>query len=212
MPADPAVPADGPAESDASNELSLRLMRRVRTGDEDAFRELVELHQQSVIGTCARMLGHAGDAHDLAQQVFLRVWKAAPRYEPRSRFTTWLFTIVRHTVFNELRRRSRQATVSLDAPVNSPDGDAYTPSLHLTDPAAKPADHQALDRELEQAIDHAIAALPDQQRLAVTLRKFEDLPYEEMAVILNTSVPAVKSLLFRARTRLRISLREYLDS
>jgi len=211
MSPDPADPVDPSAEADALNELSLRLMRCVREGDEQAFRELVELHQHAVIGTCARMLGCVNEAQDLAQHVFLRVWKAAPRYEPTARFTTWLFTIVRNLVFNETRRRSRRPTVSLDAPFPGGNDSGAGTAREVADARAKPADAAALQHELEDAIDRAIAALPEQQRLAVALRKYQDLPYEEIAAVLNTSVPSVKSLLFRARTQLRQSLRAYLD-
>lgn len=210
MSADPVPQADASAEADALHEQSLRLMRRVRDGDDRAFRELVEIHQSAVIGTCARMLGSQNEAEDVAQQVFLRVWKAAPRYEPTARFSTWLFTIVRNLVFNECRRRSRRPTVSLDAP-RPGEETSKGASRDMADARAKPADAAAVQAELENAIDRAIAALPEQQRLAMTLRKYQDLPYEEIAEVLATSVPAVKSLLFRARTQLRVSLREYLD-
>lgn len=213
MSAEPVPPADVPdpsADADALNAQSIAFMRRVRDGDERAFRDLVELHQHAVIGTCARMLGDVEEAHDLAQTVFLRVWKAAPRYEPSARFTTWLYTIVRNLVFNESRRRSRRPLVSLDAPLPGGD-DENSPARDVPDPQARPADAAAAQAELEAAIDRAIAALPEQQRLAVTLRKYEDMPYEEIAAVLKTSVPSVKSLLFRARTHLRESLRAYLE-
>jgi RNA polymerase sigma-70 factor, ECF subfamily len=209
MSADPVSPADLSAEADALHERSLRLMRRVRDGDDLAFKELVELHEGAVIGTCARMLGNLNEAEDVAQQVFLRVWKAAPRYEPTARFTTWLYTIVRNLVFNESRRRMRRPTVSLDAPF--PGDNAEGATRDIPDPRAQPADQAALQAELEDAIDHALAALPEQQRLAVALRKYQDLPYEEIAEVLGTTVPAVKSLLFRARTQLRTSLQAYLE-
>jgi RNA polymerase sigma-70 factor (ECF subfamily) len=210
MSADPVPHTDPSAEADALHARSLRLMRRVRDGDAQAFRELVEMHQSAVIGTCTRMLGNPHEAEDVAQQVFLRVWKAAPRYEPSARFTTWLFTIVRNLVFNESRRRSRRPSVSLDAPSRR-DADGDGASRDIADAQARPADAAALQAELELAIDRAIAALPEQQRLAVELRKYQELPYEEIAAVLDTTVPSVKSLLFRARTQLRESLREYLD-
>jgi len=209
MSVDPGPSAEAPATADALHERSLRLMRRVGEGDASAFQELVELHQGAVIGTCARMLGGPADAEDVAQQVFIRVWNAAPRYEPSARFTTWLFTIVKNLVYNETRRRSRRLTVSLDAPMPGDPGSA--PSRDVVDAAARPADTLVQQAELEVAIDDAIAALPEQQRLAVTLRKYQELPYEEIAEVLGTSVPSVKSLLFRARTQLRLSLREYLE-
>ena len=211
MSADPVPQADASAEADALHEQSLRLMRRVRDGDDRAFRELVELHQSAVIGTCARMLGDWSEAEDVAQQVFLRVWKAAPRYEPTARFTTWLFTIVRNLVFNESRRRSRRPTVSLDAPLPGDEAATRRIARRAPMPTPNPPMPWRMQAELEKAIDRAIAALPEQQRLAVTLRKYQDLPYEEIAEVLSTSVPAVKSLLFRARTQLRVSLHDYLD-
>ena len=163
-------------------------MGRVREGDERAFRELVELHQQAVIGTCAKMLGSLDEAHDVAQLVFLRVWKAAPRYEPTAKFTTWLYTILRNLVFNETRRKSRHRTVSLDAPVSD---DQYHPH-DIADALVVAPDAASLQVELEAAIDAAINQLPEQQRLAVILRRYEDLAYEEIAEVLKTSVPAVQ--------------------
>jgi len=196
-------------EAAVLHDRSRQLMQQVRLGDESAFRELVELHQDSVIGTCTRMLGSQNEAEDVAQLVFLRVWKAAPRYQPTARFTTWLFTIVRHLVFNESRRRARRPTVSLDAP-RHPEGAGDSGHWEWPDHRALPADSAAVHQELAAAIDRAIAALPEQQRLAITLRRYEELPYEEIAEILETTVPAVKSLLFRARTQLRAHLQPLL--
>ncbi len=205
-------PADsGPVEasSDASasacaDDASAHLMLRVRQGDDRAFEELVCLHQNAVIGTVARMLGNLDDAHDIAQQVFLRVWKSAPRYEPTAKFTTWLFTITRNLVFNETRRRSRRREVSLE-----PETDDDTPRQFASLSTPGP-DQQAQQDELEQALDRAIAALPEKQRLAVVLRRHQELPYEQLCEILGMSLPAVKSLLFRARNELRKTLAAYL--
>ena len=82
-------------------------MARVKHGDTDALRDLIEAHQHRVIGTVAKMLGDDCDAEDISQQVFIRVWRSATRYEPTAKFTTWLFKITRNLVFNELRRRKR---------------------------------------------------------------------------------------------------------
>jgi len=180
-------------------------MAKVSEGDTGAFEELVERHQRSVIGTVAKMLGNASEAEDIAQQVFVRVWKSAGRYEAQAKFTTWLFTITRNLVFNEVRRRRRKPTVSVD------EREELT---HRTveDSKAVPPDDGILQVELEDAIDRAIKSLPEKQRLAVVLRRYEEMPYDEIAVALSMSVPAVKSLLFRARSQLRESLQRYLDA
>ncbi len=181
------------------------LMARVAEGDHRAFRQLVERHQDSVVGTVTKMLGNTSDSEDIAQMVFIRVWKHARRYKPDNKFTTYLYTIVRHLVYNESRRRTRKRTVSADQREDE---------HHLqypADPAAQP-DATLLDTELRAAIDTAIESLPENQRLAVVLRRYENLPYEEIAEVLATSVPSVKSLLFRARTTLRESLSKYMDA
>ncbi|MBN8457969.1 MAG: sigma-70 family RNA polymerase sigma factor [Verrucomicrobia bacterium] len=186
------------------NSLDVALMARIGAGDHAAFRSLVERHQDAVVGTVAKMLGNPADAEDIAQQVFLRVWRHAKHYRPDAKFTTYLFTIARNLVFNETRRRSRRKEVSADE---------REESSHLqvaADPSAQP-DSEILRAELQQAVDKAIAALPEVQRMAVVLRRYEQMPYEEIAEVLKLSLPAVKSLLFRARTTLREALRDYLD-
>ena len=182
----------------------VRLMRLVGQGDHDAFRQLVEKHQGPVVGTIAKMLGNASEAEDLAQQVFIRIWKSAARYRPEARFTTWMFTIARNLVFNEIRRRSRRKQVSLEETEE-------TIRHAMPDPDVRPPDEDALQHELWKAIDGAIQALPQKQRLAVVLRRYENLPYEDIAAVLKVSLPAVKSLLFRARTILKQELKVYLD-
>jgi RNA polymerase sigma-70 factor (ECF subfamily) len=180
------------------------LMARVAQGDQRAFRQLVERHQDAVVGTVTKMLGNTSDSEDLAQMVFIRVWKHAARYKPDNKFTTYLYTIVRNLVFNETRRRSRKRTVSTD----QREDDHHL--QHPADESTRP-DATLLDAELRAAIDAAISSLPDNQRLAVVLRRYENLPYEEIATVLKTSVPSVKSLLFRARTTLRENLAIYLE-
>ena len=180
-------------------------MERIAGGDHEAFRELVTAYQDIVVGTVARMLGNPADAQDIAQQVFLRIWRNAKRYKPDAKFTTYLFTILRNLVFNETRRRTRKKEVSSDERE-----DEY--HLQSEAPAEERPDAGLLQAELQRAVDAAIAALPETQRLAVVLRRYEDMPYEEIAVVLGLTVPAVKSLLFRARTTLRESLAAYLDA
>lgn len=178
-------------------------MGLVSAGDMAAFEQLVERHQRLVVGTVTRMLGDNSDAEDIGQQVFVRVWKSANRYVPRAKFTTWLLKITRNLVFNELRRRSRHAQVPPQP--ESEEEERPIPDEHAVGP-----DDALLEQELQKAIDAAIANLPETQRLAVILRRYEELSYEEIAETLDQSVSAVKSLLFRARTELRTSLNRYL--
>jgi RNA polymerase sigma-70 factor (ECF subfamily) len=192
-------------EGVAVEDVSTQLMLQVKTGDIQAFESLVELHQSAIIGTVTRMLGNLEDAHDIAQQVFVRIWKSAPRYEPTAKFTTWLYTITRNLVFNETRRRTRRREVSLE-----PETEDDQPRQIANHTTPGP-DKQAQQEELEKALDQAIAALPEKQRLAVVLRRYQELPYEQLCEVLGMSLPAVKSLLFRARNELRKSLAAYLD-
>jgi RNA polymerase sigma-70 factor (ECF subfamily) len=188
----------------ATDDPDVVLMARVAQGDEAAFRQIVERHQHAVVGTIAKMLGDPTEAQDLAQLVFLRVWKSARRYQPTAKFTTWLFTVARNLVFNETRRRGRKREVSIE------EREAAGVVHADASPAARP-DQELLDGELRAAVDQAITSLPENQRLAVVLRRYENMPYEEIAVVLGTSVPSVKSLLFRARESLRLQLARYLD-
>jgi RNA polymerase sigma-70 factor, ECF subfamily len=202
-PQDEPEPESSLAESDEASDITLML--RVRDGDLEAFETLVARHQHSVVGTAAKMLGGAADAEDIGQQVFVRVWKHAARYQPSAKFTTWLMTITRNLVFNELRRRRRSQQVSMDAD----EGD--TIRHQFVDEQAAPPSEEILDSELQEAIDAAIASLPETQRLAIVLRRYESMPYEEIAEVLKTSVPAVKSILFRARAELKARLKKYLE-
>lgn len=199
-------PSDQGCESDRHDK---ELMLLVAQGDESALRELVEKHQVAVYGTITKMLGDPIEAQDLAQQVFLRIYRSAPGYRAEAQFRTWMFTILRNLVFNEHRRRSRAQLVALPAAHDEPEAPAAGPEL--ADLRAKTPEQDALAKEKIQAVNAAILALPEQQRLAVVLRRYDDLSYEEIASILKTTVPAVKSLLFRARETLREALQIYLE-
>jgi RNA polymerase sigma-70 factor, ECF subfamily len=190
----------GRSDEDADD---VRLMRLVGRGDTKALEELIEKHQALVAGTVARMLGSNSDVEDIAQQVFIRVWKSARRYVPRAKFTTWLLKITRNLVFNELRRSRRRPHV----PLQSEPGAEDPP---LKDDMNLAPDASLLESELQRKIEEAILQLPDNQRMALVLRRYEQLSYEQIAEVLDLSVPAVKSVLFRARTELRSRLSKYL--
>ena len=193
-----------PANADESM-IDFRLMEKIGAGDHQAFRQLVERHQNAVIGTVTKMLGNSSDSEDISQQVFLRIWRNAKRYRPDAKFTTYLFTITRNLVFNETRRRGRKKEVSSD------EREENTNQMIEASADQRP-DAELLQAELQDAVDKAIAALPEVQRIAVVLRRYDQLSYEEIAAILKLTVSAVKSLLFRARTTLRESLSDYLES
>ena len=197
--ADPEAPARSGDDAE-----DIRLMRLVAGGDTTAFEALIERHQALVAGTVARMLGSNSDVEDITQQVFIRVWRSAGRYVARAKFTTWLLKITRNLVFNEMRRTKRHPHVPVQI-------DPEAEELPLKDETGETPDAALLQAELQKAIESAIAQLPETQRMALVLRRYEDLSYEEIADILELSLPAVKSLLFRARTELRERLKGYLN-
>lgn len=182
-----------------SNAVDVLLMRRIATGDEQAFRELVERHQNAVIGTIAKMLRDPTEAEDLAQQTFLRVWKHAKRWKPDAKFTTYLYTIARNLVYNESRRRSRKREVSGDERQEES-------GLEVAGESRSEPDSEVAQWEAHNEINKVIASLPEAQRTAVVLYAYESLTYEEIGKVLGTSVASVKSLMFRARGTLREKL------
>src|SRR5438876_12161588 len=143
----------GRSEEDADD---VRLMELVGRGDTHAFEQLIEKHQTLVAGTVARMLGSSSDVEDIAQQVFIRVWKSAHRYVPRAKFTTWLLKITRNLVFNEMRRTKRQAQVPIQP-------EAHGEDLPIKDESVQSPAENLLERELHQAIEEAIIDLPATQ-------------------------------------------------
>src|ERR1043165_9056115 len=138
----------GRSKEDAED---VRLMRLVSRGNTSAFEELVERHQTLVAGTVARMLGSNSDVEDVAQQVFLRVWKSASRYVPKAKFTTWLLKITRNLVFNELRRAKRHAHIPLQ-------DESEREALSIKDEAGPMPDASLLERELQRKIEEATKA------------------------------------------------------
>src|SRR5207253_8184535 len=154
--------------------------------------------------TVERKLRSNSDVEDITQKIFIRVCKSARRYVTRAKFTTWLLKITRNLVFNELRRAKRHAHVPLQAEPGAEDPP-------LKDEANLAPDSSLLEAELQRTIEGAILQLPETQRMALVLRRYEQLSYEQIAEVLDLSVPAVKSVLFRARTELRSRLSKYLS-
>lgn len=170
------------------------LLAAAGAGDRDAFNELVERYQRVVVQFVYRFLGPAGrsDAEDIAQEVFIRAWKHAARFEPRAKVLTWLLRIATNVSLNERRRRALRRAFGLEAvPEDAVSSSDFAPA----------ADLEADDTAAE--VRAALLTLPDKQRAAVVLRHYHDLSYAEIAETLKTSVSAVESLLFRARRSLQ---------
>src|SRR5213082_2182135 len=163
----------GRSDEDAED---IRLMQLVSGGDTGAFEKLVERHQALVAGTVARMLSSNSDVEDIAQQVFIRVWKSAGRYVARAKFTTWFLKITRNLVFNEMRRTKRHPHVPVQM---APEAE----QIQLKDETTATPDAALLESELQQAIDRAITQLPNAQRMALVLRRYDELSYEEIAEV-----------------------------
>lgn len=193
---------------DADAQLMLRVKRGGPEGS-DAMRTLVERWQQPVMNFIHRTLPDPTEAEDLAQSVFVQLWKTAERYQPSARFSTFLFTIARNLTLNEVRRRSRHPAESVD--LQHPE-DPTHPLRQYVDPGTLSADALATRTELFEKVEEALADLPDKQRTALLLCREGELSYEEIAAVLGTSLQATKSLIHRAREILKARLKPYLRS
>ncbi len=184
----------------------VQLMLDVKSGDEASFELLLHRYRTPLVNFLYRMVRNREQAEDLAQEVFLRVYRARGEYVPTAKFTTWLFRIATNLALNSLRdNRHQKLEDSIDAParVDSEDGDERP-----LDVAEK---HPNIEQHLvevarSQMIRHAIDKLPEKQRAAVLLHKYQELDYAEIAKILACSESALKSLLFRAYEALRVEL------
>jgi len=185
------------------------LMLRVKKGDEAAFEELVDKYKQPVLNLVYRILRDATEAEDLAQNVFVQVFKSADRYRVEAKFSTWLFTIARNLCLNELRRRSRHPADSLEAAAETQE---EHPARQFEDKASVSAPDHLLREELTSKVQDALASLPENQRTAILLFKEKEMSYEEISKILDCSLSATKSLIHRGRETLKQKLKPYLRS
>jgi RNA polymerase sigma-70 factor, ECF subfamily len=180
----------------------VQLMLDVKAGDDASFDFLLQKYRSPLVNFLYRMVRDTGTAEDLAQEVFLRVYRARKQYTPSAKFTTWLFRIATNVALNSVRDNRRQKLeVSLDAPLNDED----------STPRELPAremriDEHLLERDRSEFIRRAISSLPEKQRAAVLLHKYEEMDYGEIARVLECSEGALKSLLFRAYESLRVQL------
>jgi RNA polymerase sigma-70 factor, ECF subfamily len=184
----------------AALDYDAELMLRVKDGDGASFAILLEKHRSPVIHFLYRMVQNQAIAEELAQEVFLRVYRSRATYEPTAKFTTWLFRIATHLALNSLRDGKNERTQErLDEHADD------MPVRQLSD--GKPSVEQAMVYQAKfDEVRRAIAALPDKQRAAVLMHKYEEMEYTQIARVLNCSESAVKSLLFRAYESLRARL------
>jgi RNA polymerase sigma-70 factor, ECF subfamily len=184
----------------AALDLDAELMLRVKDGDHASFGVLLDKHRVSVVHFLYRMVQNHGVAEELAQEVFLRVYRSRATYEPTAKFTTWLFRIATHLALNALRdgKHDRMQERLDDA---SPD----MPARQLPDRRIS-AEQSLVNQVRLDEIRIAVAALPEKQRAAVLMHKYQEMEYTQIAKVLNCSESAVKSLLFRAYETLRARL------
>jgi RNA polymerase sigma-70 factor (ECF subfamily) len=192
----------------AVRDPEVRLMLRVRDDEASAFEELVGLFQHRLLSVMHHVVGNAEEAEDLAQEVFLRVYRARKKYHPRSKFSTWLFTIANNLALNSLRSRQRKPVVPLRVHDSGPLGPRPAERL-VHDPGTGPV-QKVQRQEVAAQVRRALEGLNERQRMAVMLNKFEDMGYAEIAEVMGLTVKAVKSLLSRARENLRAALSDYI--
>ncbi len=201
--------SESTAQRFTAQDPDVRLMLQVRDDDAGAFEELVHRYQNRLVSLLAHLAGRRDLAEDLAQDVFLRVYRARKRYVPGSKFSTWLYTIAHNVASNALRGLARRKEVHLVGTDSGANGNPLDAAA-LAASGLMPT--RQLDKaELREVVKLAVSALNERQRMAVLLNKFEHLSYEEIGEIMQLNLPAVKSLLSRARSTLREILDPYLQ-
>ncbi|RPI81002.1 MAG: sigma-70 family RNA polymerase sigma factor [Planctomycetaceae bacterium] len=183
-------------------------MLRAKKGDEEAFTQLVSKYQDRLVGVLTHLLQDQQSAEDLAQEVFLRIYKARHGYEATAKFSTYLFRIANNLASNRRRDAGRKREVSLPASDSGPLGARPAEQL-LADTSSHMPARQFARSEIQAVVQEALATLNDNQRMAVLLHKFQEMSYADIAATLDTTVSAVKSLLSRARDNLREKLEPY---
>jgi RNA polymerase sigma-70 factor (ECF subfamily) len=183
-----------------------QLMQKAGSGDIAAFKDLVKKHQGTVTGIIYRYTGNHSEVEDLAQDIFLKIYKAANSYVPGAQFKTWLYKVVANHCLNFCRSQKRKAIItSLDQSFS----EDYNPHIQRTKAQKEQPELMLQQRELQTALKKALSELPERQRMAIILHRFEGLSYKEVAATLGSSLSAVESLIFRAMNNLKEQLTPY---
>jgi RNA polymerase sigma-70 factor (ECF subfamily) len=188
----------------------VQLMLDVKAGDEQSFELLLRKYRTPLVNFLYRMVRNSAAAEDLAQEVFLRVYRARQEYAPSAKFTTWMFRIATNLALNSVRdNRHRQMEISIDQ--TGDNGEDEQPAMEVPD-RTPTVEQELVARSRAELIMKAIHALPEKQRAAVLLHKFQEMDYDEIARVLECSESALKSLLFRAYETLRVELAPFVNN
>jgi RNA polymerase sigma-70 factor (ECF subfamily) len=194
--------ASRPLDSEADSDV--QLMLAVQQGDQAAYHRLFEKHVAGVIGFAMQFVGNRARAEELAQDVFLQIYRTRSRYAPRARFKTWLYRMVTNACLSELRRPEHRFRLE---PLDPPPGEHADDAPAVVEAPSRSSEEMALDHETLDRLRTAVAELPAQQRAALLLARVNGLSYDEVAASLSCSVSAVKSLIHRATATLRQQMR-----
>jgi len=199
--------SDSTAQAYTLRDPDVRLMLQVRDDDDEAFEQLMQRYQDRLITILQHLTGVRNQAEDLAQEVFLRVYRARKKYKPEAKFSTWLFTIANNVASNARRTMARRREVQAQGSGSM----AVNTLSNLAQEASGLMPTRQLDKaEMTDIVRLAIQSLNERQRLAVLLSKFEEMSYADIAESMNMTPQAIKSLLSRARSNLREVLQPYL--
>ncbi|HEY7534405.1 MAG TPA: sigma-70 family RNA polymerase sigma factor [Thermodesulfobacteriota bacterium] len=182
-------------------ESDIELMLRAKSGDGSAFTELMRRHYKGVVNYIYRFTNDKGNSEDLAQEVFLRAYRSVNRYKPQAKFSTWLYKIATNLCITEVKSRNKGQSISLDEMQDNM-GD-------IADSKSEDPSDFTFRREIGNTIFEALKSLPERERLAIILCKYEGLPYEEVAEVIGCTIGAVKTHVHRGRMKLVEKLKSY---
>ena len=185
------------------------IIKQVVQGDAEAFALLVQRYQHSVVRVARGILNDVHASEDVAQEVFLRVYRTRDRYQPKARFSTWIYRIAANVSLNALRSRSRRRNISVPLSYSAEETQEGQASSHVEDHRVAQPDTRIEQEELRLHVRESVDQLPENQKVAVILNKYEGMSYDEIGAVMGCSVMAVKSLLARARSNLREWLSHY---
>lgn len=192
----------------AERDVDLALVRRVQNGERQAFDLLVLKYQRRIMRLLSRMVDDPAEVEDLAQEAFIKAWRALPQFRGESAFYTWLYRIAVNTARTALTARQRQPQAQAQSGLETTDGETFSPNDSLTDHDTP--ESAAVSREIAHTVNLAIEDLPEDQRTAIVLREIEGMSYEEIARIMQCPIGTVRSRIYRAREAIAQRLRPVL--